>query len=502
MRMVWIRRTVQVLFLLFFLWLFVHATWELESAIPVDLFLRADPLAALCAIISGSGALLVRLWPAAIILGVTVLLGRVFCGWVCPLGTIIDLSDRLFWRKRTKRLEKPRWPRLKYYLLVLVLFAALFRTQLGYLFDPIPTLTRVTTLTVYPLANRLQVAWVADGRAIWRPLEKHGVLSRPKLPTPPDPSFALNLVTFALFAGILAAGAFSRRFWCRNLCALGGLLAFCGRYGLLKREVTESCTRCRRCARPCKMGAIPEDEPQTTLLPECIQCYNCVPDCRDGHTNIGFHWLPAGAKPEVDLERRRLLQAAGVGVAYSLLTRTGVPRKAYAHSDRLIRPPGAAPHRVTEEQLRALCVRCGECMKVCVTGGIQPALHEAGLEGLWTPVLVPRIGYCEEKCIACGQVCPTGALRPFRQEEKKDIVIGLATIHQDKCLAWRRDEYYKRCLVCDEQCPYKAVTNRAFQGELRPFVDESKCTGCGTCEYKCPVKPEAAIVVYRNDLKE
>ncbi len=499
MRMVWIRRTVQIAFLLFFVWLFLQAAWPLTSPVPPDLFLRADPLTALTALVSHSGAMLSRLWPALIVFGVTVLLGRVFCGWVCPLGTVIDVCDRLFYGRKAKRLEKPRWPRLKYYLLVAVLVAALFGTQLGYLLDPIPLLTRVTTLVAYPLSSRARVAWVTHGRPIWKPLTKKHIISRPQLPTPPEPSFALGLATFLIFAGIIGAGAISRRFWCRNICPLGALLAFFGRYGLLKREVKDSCTQCRRCVRPCKMGAIPEEAPDTTLLPECIQCYNCVAACPDGHTNVNFHWLPAGAQPEVNLQRRRLLQAAGAGLAYGLIAPTGVARKAI--SSRLIRPPGAAPALVSEEQLRALCVRCGECMKVCVTGGIQPALTEAGLEGLWTPVLVPRLGYCEEKCNACGEVCPTGALKPFRVEDKKDIKLGLATIHQDKCLAWRRGELYKLCLVCDEQCPYKAVTNRFFEGAKRPFVDESKCTGCGICEFKCPVKPESAIVVYRNERK-
>jgi len=140
-------------------------------------------------------------------------------------------------------------------------------------------------------------------------------------------------------------------------------------------------------------------------------------------------------------------------------------------------------------------------MKTCVTGGLQPAVHEAGWDGVFTPVLSPKVGWCERDCTACGSVCPTGALRPFNAEEKPDIVIGLATIDTNKCLAWRLGELYKLCLVCDEQCSYDAVKwiEDEEAGVKRPVVDADICTGCGICEAKCPVQPEAAIPVNRSE---
>ena len=498
MHYVWLRRTVQLLLLLLFFVLLFRATGPTaETQPPADLFLRADPLAALTALLSGAPVMLSRMWPALVVLVATVLLGRVFCGWVCPLGTTIDIFDTLIWRRYRKRREQPRWPRLKYYLLAAFLVAAIFSTQVAYLMDPIPLLTRVSTLTVYPVYTQARTLWATEGRPVWRPLVKSKVIRRPRLPVPPRPAFRLGLLTLLIFAGILATSAISRRFWCRSLCPLGALLALVGRLGLLKRKADDRCTQCRRCVHPCKMGAIPADEPDSTLLPECIQCFNCVPACPEGSSTVGFHLLPEGSVPSPDLQRRRLLQGAAAGLGYGLVMRTGAAR-ADRH-DRLIRPPGAPRDLVSEDEFLGMCVRCGECMKVCISGGIQPAVLEAGLEGIWTPVLVPRIGACEHKCVACGNVCPTGALKPFTVEEKDHIQIGLATIHHERCLAWRKEEHYDLCLVCDEQCPYKAVTNRVYQGEKRPFVDEAKCTGCGMCEKACPIKPEAAIIVYRAE---
>jgi len=150
------------------------------------------------------------------------------------------------------------------------------------------------------------------------------------------------------------------------------------------------------------------------------------------------------------------------------------------------------------------CIDCGECLKVCPTAGLQPSLLSAGWEGLWTPVLVPRLGYCDYSCNACGDVCPTGAIPLLLLEKKRETVIGLAYIDQNRCIPWAdaRD-----CVVCEEMCPVpdkaiiledQTVTNH--RGETvtvrRPQVEREKCIGCGICETKCPLNGQAAIRIY------
>jgi ferredoxin len=145
-------------------------------------------------------------------------------------------------------------------------------------------------------------------------------------------------------------------------------------------------------------------------------------------------------------------------------------------------------------------------MKVCPTSGLQPALLESGLEGLWTPRLVPRLGYCDYGCDACGQICPSGAIPPLDLARKREAIIGLATIDRNQCLPWAHGI---PCIVCEEMCPtpQKAVRLEEVEmtddlGELtivqRPYVLEDLCIGCGICEYQCPVAGESAIQVYRQ----
>jgi ferredoxin-type protein NapF len=161
-------------------------------------------------------------------------------------------------------------------------------------------------------------------------------------------------------------------------------------------------------------------------------------------------------------------------------------------NDRLIRPPGALP----EEEFISVCTGCGECLKVCPNNALQSTFLEAGLAGLYTPRLVPRIGYCEEFCNFCGRVCPTEAIQPVTLEEKRLIQIGVAHINKTRCIAWDTE---KICLVCNEQCSYQAILG---DEKKRPIVKEEKCTGCGICENKCPVDGESAIIIHSSGVQK
>jgi formate hydrogenlyase subunit 6/NADH:ubiquinone oxidoreductase subunit I len=138
-------------------------------------------------------------------------------------------------------------------------------------------------------------------------------------------------------------------------------------------------------------------------------------------------------------------------------------------------------------------------MKVCPTNGLQPLLLSSGLSAMWTPRLVPEIGYCEYNCNLCGKVCPTGAisLLPLRDKQKKKI--GVDRINRRVCLPWAKN---KECIVCEEHCPLpeKAVKLKrekiGSETVLRPYIDEKICTGCGICQTKCPTRPERAVKIF------
>ena len=133
-------------------------------------------------------------------------------------------------------------------------------------------------------------------------------------------------------------------------------------------------------------------------------------------------------------------------------------------------------------------------MKACATNTLQPIWFKAGVEGLFSPSLVPRLAACAVNCAICGSVCPTGAIRKLPVEEKIQAKIGTAWIDRQNCLVWNRD---KKCLVCGEVCPYHAISFQPASGRRNgvPIVHANRCCGCGWCENKCPVEGAGAIRV-------
>lgn len=194
-------------------------------------------------------------------------------------------------------------------------------------------------------------------------------------------------------------------------------------------------------------------------------------------------------KTEVDISRRTAIAAIGGGLAAGALL--SLARSSYA-DERLIRPPGAVPEKFFKET----CVRCGNCIKACITNGLQPCVTESGWDGIFTPRLVPRIGECDEYCNRCGLSCPTSAIRPLKLSVKRNVRVGLARVNRSACIAWSKGEL---CMVCSEFCPYLAVGSTENKGVPCPVVREDNCRGCGHCEKHCPVSG-AAIRVYRLDV--
>lgn len=219
--------------------------------------------------------------------------------------------------------------------------------------------------------------------------------------------------------------------------------------------------------------------------------------------NAFFRWMKHFFRPPkqtgLDLKRRGLIFGAAAGVGGVLLVRTGALGEGKTFSPELIRPPGS----LGEDDFLSRCIRCSECMKVCPTNAIQPAVLEGGFEALWTPVLKMRLGYCEYECNLCSQVCPTQAIRRIPVEEKQKIKIGLAFFDKNRCLPYALS---RTCIVCEEHCPTprKAIWFQEVQvigpdGNLttvkQPHVDPEICIGCGICETKCPIADQRGVYV-------
>jgi polyferredoxin len=544
---------VQILALLLFLYLFAAATFMNPMPGLADLFYRLDPLVALTAMLAGR-AFISGLGLAAVTLLLTVVFGRVWCGWLCPMGTTLDLVAP--GRRARRALPRPpgeRWRAIKYVLLIFLLAAAVFGSQSFLFLDPITLMTRTLANAVWPaLRSAIYAveAFLYQFEFLWGGLDAvHQAMVYP-LFRDEGGVYILAVPVLLFFAGILSLNWIAERFWCRYLCPLGGLLGLFSRVALFRRVVGEQCTGCAACSRRCPTGTINPGQGFASAPAECTVCYDCIEACpRDG---VAFHWhLPfakihpagsPGASPRAaipgrlastgeeggdarpitepdpsprqaihgnflpwkpapsqpyDPGRREALGAIGAAMLWSALS--GVEPIQKRQPADLIRPPGASQTAFEE-----LCIRCNECVKICATQGLQPSFLEAGWQNALTPRLVPRLGYCSYNCNACGQVCPSGAIPNLTLEAKRLVPIGLARVDRNRCLPWA---YGIDCIVCEEACPLgkKAIELEVAEivngsGETvtvqRPYVIKERCIGCGVCEYQCPMGGEAAIRVF------
>ena len=564
MRIVTVRRISQIFFLVVFLWFCLAATvgtawWQLRGW-PVNWILELDPLTALATLLTTGSVFGNLLW-ALVTIVLTVFLGRFFCGFACPLGTMNQFTGWLgrLHLKPSERVEANRHrpaQAVKYYILAFLLLLALMGSlQIGVL-DPLPLVYRSVNLALLPLVG----AGLTGARfyaSVW----------------------FIGLVFFT----ILALNLVRPRFFCRYICPLGALFGILGSFSpwRIGKRAQGKCGDCRLCEGYCEGACRPSE---TIITSECVMCMNCLNQCPAGRVTFAGRPSAAGETWLPDLSRRGLV-ISGAGLVVASIW--GVGGLSGANRDPLlIRPPGA----LDEDRFLARCLRCGQCMRVCPANIIQPALFESGIQGMWSPMINYRLGRsgCQPNCIACGQVCPTAAIRPLSLDEKQGlgdfaaqgpIRLGMAFVDRGRCLPWAMD---RPCLVCHELCPvspkaiftrtvfevirdgqelpvrvlsqgvdlyapvphdvnlasgdyYLQVSGRpgaalrritAFSGNRltlegplavadtpvfygakvdilvklqRPFVDPTRCIGCGMCEHECPVSGQRAIRVFSEN---
>jgi polyferredoxin len=486
----WLRRICQILSLITFLVLITLASLGSQGTGLLKIWLELDPLVFLGTLLSGR-VFLSAFIPALVILLASLVLGRFFCGWLCPMGVTLDIGDTLLKVRRYKK-NPGKFPDLKYIFLALLAGAALLGVSLIFLAAPLSLITRFYGLVIYPaLVLCLQWATVFT-QSLVEAINPDILLAPGLRPV----GFATTGFILSFFAILFGLGLLAPRFWCRYLCPSGAIFALVSGKPLFRRRVSDACTECGTCSRKCKMGAIPS-EGTTTRHRECILCQTCKDVCPVDAIRYSPE-KPEMANPAVPFStgRRELLLAGTAGAGTALLSLTGIDsplaesKVGRVVPDRLIRPPGALP----EAGLFSRCVRCGECMAACPTNTLQPIWFESGFIGLFSPSVMPGHGPCDPHCNRCAEVCPTNAIRVLDKKERIWAKTGTAVILPHKCLAWEHD---KKCMVCDEVCPYDAVKfiKKKDKPVPVPVVRENMCAGCGYCEYHCPVKNDAAIIV-------
>ena len=479
------------MFFVLFIYLLLGTVENVRTALPQNIFFTVDPLTGVASLLASRSLIVPLVIGAAAFLLVALIFGRVWCGWVCPMGTLNDLVST----RSSKKLDNDPtpWWFYKYAVLFTVVLIAAFGSMTLIGLDPLTLLYRSLTSAVFPLISGF-LALVEMVLGVVFPITSvHGSLAwfdtnvrQHFLGT--TIFYLPNLVLLFVFAAVLAFNFVRPRAWCRYLCPLGAFGALVSKVSLVKHRVNvDKCTACDRCVAVCPTGAVRKKLNYAADRSECIACLDCIANCPDGA--ISF---PAGVnyRPSLEPERRQFIAMFGLAVIGAFLLRFPSSNKKLP---ALLRPPGTA-----EYVMETKCIRCGECARVCPTHAIQTVNSFQAWDTAGSPYLILRQGYCDYSCNACGQVCPTGAIPKLTLAEKQVQNIGIAVVDEQRCVAFVEN---RECLICRKVCPLpqKAIMAVNQTGSVaRPKVDTSLCTGCGVCEYNCPVKDDAAIRVYRT----
>lgn len=524
MRITTVRIIVQIvifgLFLTFCLATTFRVVDEHHGQTWVSKFLEIDPLVGIATAIA-TGTVYKGLAWGLVILIPTLLLGRIFCNWICPYGILHQFIGWVFNTRAAKeKIESNRYRGIfafKYMVLIAMLVSLLGQASLAMLVAGavagaacglvalIVVLTsrnRQTTRNLLIATGVLFIAATAIGtrsltKGDWNGTLQIGLLdpicllhrsfTAAVLPAMNMPTVVQEgvpgvvagvgdqkqhigawLIGFMLLA-LLAANLWIPRFFCRVLCPLGALLGMLSRFALWRIERDPNkCTDCDLCLQSCE-GA---SDPHTQLRKsECFVCFNCIEDCP--HDAISFAFVPP-RKHEVaapDLRLRNGVLAAVAGFLFYPFARAAGKTTRDFSATHMVRPPGSCE----EFEFLERCIKCDQCIRVCPTNVLQPYHFDLqNIESLWTPVMNFRMGYCQLHCTACGEVCPTGAIQRIGIEQKLGlgdyaavgpVVLGTAHYDLGRCLPWSMK---KPCVVCEEVCP---TSPKAIYSERMEFVE-------------------------------
>ena len=402
----------------------------------------------------------------AFVLLLTWVLGRVYCSVICPLGIVQDIFFKLGHigkHRKQGRLHysKPRnWLRYT----VLALFVAAMAAGLN-----------SVALLIAPYS--------AYGRIVATAVSLHTM------------GMATAIVAAATLAVVAVMSLIWGRLWCNTVCPVGSVLSLLSRHSVLQpRFDAERCIGCGKCERMCRAMCI-DVEGKSVDTSRCVACMDCLAACPTGALHLGTREsVKACGRPEAsasgETSRRRFLAAtAAATVAAAAKAQqhkidgglAALQNKTVPKRTTPLKPYGAASLRHFAKH----CTACQLCVSHCPNGVLRPSTE---LQSLMQPEMGYDKGFCRPECVACSEVCPTGAIRPITRAEKTSISIGRAVVLRNNCLAAVGEA---ACGNCARHCPAEAIA----MTESGPVVDESRCTGCGACEYLCPVRPFSAIYV-------
>ena len=427
----------------------------------------------------------------------TLLVGRVYCSVICPMGIFQDLVSWISGQRKKKKNRFSYSPEKKWLRYgVLGLFVIALVAGIGSfvaLLAPYSSYGRIASNLFAPLyrwGNNL-LALIAEHMDSYTFYSTDVWMK--SLPT-----FIIAVATFVIIV-ILAWR--NGRTYCNTICPVGTVLGFFSRFSLFRPVIdTKACKNCSLCARRCKAACIDFKNHQIDYS-RCVACMDCLDNCKHGALHLEYRFGKAenGQSEKIDSSRRSFItttalfaaaatveaQTKKVDGGLAVIEDKQIPERATP-----IVPPGAWSARHFAQH----CTGCQLCVSECPNDVLRPSTN---LEKLMQPEMSYERGYCRPECTRCSEVCPAGAIKPISKEDKSSTRIGHAVWVKKNCIPMRDNI---ECGNCARHCPSGAIlmvpSDPEDETSIRiPAVNVERCIGCGACENLCPARPFSAIYV-------
>ena len=427
----------------------------------------------------------------------TLLFGRVYCSVICPLGVFQDAVSHLGTRGKKQpyhyKKEHP-WLRYGVWVLFVVCLVAGIQVVVAFLapYSAYGRMVQELLQPIYLWGNNL-LALIAERVGSYAFYEKE-VWMR-SLPT-----FIIALVTLGIIIALAFRGG---RTYCNDICPVGTTLSFFSRFAMFRPVIdTEKCKHCKACEHHCKASCIAIGKESAQIdYSRCVDCFDCIGACKFDALKYRFAWGKKKETAQADNGRRAFM--TGTAVALGAAALKGVEARAQEIAKktdggfaRVL--PKQAPERevpLTPPGSRSVkdfyrhCTGCQLCVAECPNNVLRPSTD---LDHLMQPQMSYEKGFCRPECTRCSELCPAGAIEKITREEKTQYHIGTAQVNPELCLMATGKS---ACGKCSQACPSGAIKLVAYGENRIPAIAEEVCTGCGACEYLCPVRPISAITV-------